>query len=319
MTIHFPAALTEEEEALKKTFACLKRKKKMLAALKAGVLNQEKEATLNKAATKQAPPNTAMPKDKARATEQAKKLVQSGAIKLASAKEKSGFKRSKNFTERKLDPEVKGPGVGFQPFMAYGSGEEDAPAAKRVKGLSESFVSAGFTNRSSYDRPDTDKSNTDEKTDKEDKRDHERERERDREREFRERERDYRDREPPKKGNTIFVKGIGVTEELMRKTFNSFGKIINVAMETERNKAFITFEKTDSADQAINQVNDSMVSNTHLRVSMARHQPSVETLSDASSSASWASIAASSSQKAASSTSHKDRRTAVTYDQDDIF
>jgi len=317
MMMHFPAALTEEEEALKQAFARLKKKKKMVQALKAGTLNQEKEAIHSKSANKQAS-LTSMPRDKAKATEQAKRLVQSGAIKLTSGREKSGFKRSKNFTERKLDTEVKGPGVGFQPFMAYNAGEEDGgPAAKRVKGLNESFVSAGYGNRT-YDRPDRERPDKPgpepaEKAGTEDKK------ERDRERDFRDRERDYRDREPPKKGNTVFVHGVGVTEELMRKTFHAFGKIINVAMETERNKAFITFEKTDSADQAINQVNGSMVNNTQLRVSMARHQPSVETLSDASSSASWASIAASSSQKASTTGGHKEKRKVVEYDQDDMF
>ncbi|XP_005106068.1 negative elongation factor E [Aplysia californica] len=278
MLIHFPNALTEEEETLKQAFAKLKKKKKMVQAMKAAAHNQEKEAVHNKSASKPAASSSIDSADKA--TEQAKKLVQSGAIKVASLKEKSGFKRSKTL-ERKKDSEKPAAGMGFQPFMSFtGEEEEDKPpSSKRIKGLNETFVSAGYGNRS-YDRP----------------------------------EREHRD--PPKKGNTIYVHGVGITEDMLKKSFSNFGKIVNISMETERNKAFITFEKMEAADQAIAEVNGSMVNNTQLRVQMARHQPSFDSLGDASSTASWASIAASNSQKG---TTHKDKRGMVQYDHDDMF
>lgn len=43
-----------------------------------------------------------------------------------------------------------------------------------------------------------------------------------------------RDREPPRKGNTIHVFGIGVTEEILTKAFSNFGNIININIERER-------------------------------------------------------------------------------------
>ena len=47
-------------------------------------------------------------------------------------------------------------------------------------------------------------------------------------------ERSDHDREAPKKGNTVYVRGHGLTEEMLRKAFNSVGEILNLT--TERNK-----------------------------------------------------------------------------------
>ncbi|KAH9488228.1 hypothetical protein Btru_064292 [Bulinus truncatus] len=142
----------QEEEILKQTLAKLKKKKKQLQSLKAAALNQEKESTLNKSSIKSVPAPSIDSADKA--TEQAKKLVQSGAITVKSRKEKSGFKRSKNFEKKKDADKPAGP-VGFQPFMSFTGEEEEEklPPTKKLKGLNESFVSAGFNHRG-YERPE---------------------------------------------------------------------------------------------------------------------------------------------------------------------
>jgi negative elongation factor E len=36
----------------------------------------------------------------------------------------------------------------------------------------------------------------------------------------------------PKQGNTIFVSGCKITEEFLRKSFSTFGLIVDVSMET---------------------------------------------------------------------------------------
>ncbi|PVD21752.1 hypothetical protein C0Q70_17553 [Pomacea canaliculata] len=153
------------------------------------------------------------------ATEQAKKLVQSGAIKVGSgSREKKGFKRSKNL-EKKLRETDKS--VGFLPFDSSHSGEEDEKTESikpKMKGLYESFTPAGS---SDYDG------------------------------ESRRSGPSRRDREPPAKGHTVFVHGHGVTEDIIRKHFSNFGNIVNVSIEREKNNAFVTFEKMESADQAI--------------------------------------------------------------------
>ena len=56
----------------------------------------------------------------------------------------------------------------------------------------------------------------------------------------------------------------------------------------------------------------SVVQGIELKVSLARRQPVIEPINDASSSATWSTIAASHSQKG----SHKDKRELVAYDED---
>lgn len=55
----------------------------------------------------------------------------------------------------------------------------------------------------------------------------------------------------PRIGNTIFVSGNKLTDEFLRNHFNVFGDIINISMEIEKGRGFITFSKPESADRAI--------------------------------------------------------------------
>ncbi|XP_059173927.1 negative elongation factor E-like [Physella acuta] len=273
--MHFPIALTEEEEILKQTLARLKKKKKQLQSLKSAANSQEKETTLNKSASKPVPAPSIDAADKA--TEQAKKLVQSGAIKVQSQKEKFGFKRSKNFEKKKDNDKPTGL-VTFQPFNSFSADEEvDKPQPpKRFKSLNDSFVSGGYSGRN-HDNPKRDPP------------------------------------EAPKKGNTVYVNGIGITEDMIRKSFSHYGNIININMELEKHNAFVTFDKMEAAEQAIANTAGSMINNIQLRVQMARRQPSIEALVEGSSQSSWGSIAASSSQKG---TNHKDTRQMINYEND---
>ncbi|ALC43462.1 Nelf-E [Drosophila busckii] len=120
--------------------------------------------------------------------------------------------------------------------------------------------------------------------------------------------------EKPRAGNTIFVSGNKVTEEFLKKTFNDYGTIVNVSMEIEKSRGFVSFAKPESADRAIAEMHGKSVNGIVLQVQLARRQPQIEPINDASSSAVWSSIAASKSQKG----SHKDLRQMVQYD-DDFF
>jgi negative elongation factor E len=79
-----------------------------------------------------------------------------------------------------------------------------------------------------------------------------------------------------------------------------------------QNCGFITFDKTEAAESAIAEFNGTVVGEIQLKVSMARRQPVIDPINDASSSATWSTIAASHSQKG----SHKDKRELVAYDED---
>ena len=46
-----------------------------------------------------------------------------------------------------------------------------------------------------------------------------------------------------RQGNTIYVFGYNITEDLLKATFASCGKIVNISMEVEKNCGFVTFDK----------------------------------------------------------------------------
>ncbi|XP_061189108.1 negative elongation factor E-like [Saccostrea echinata] len=280
--VNFPQNLTEEELILKQKYAILKKKKKALQAIRTAKPEREQPQA--------APAKRPAAESAEDAKEQAKKLLKSGSIKIKVDNEKQSFKRSKN-QERKLkDPEKTPTAVGFQPFAAAHPDEDDKDGNKssqrpRMRGLYDSFVSGG------YDR------------DREERREERNQQER--------RDRDY---DLPKKGNTIYVNGLGITEEILRKAFSNIGTILNINMERDKHVGFVTFERMESADTAIAEVNGAMVEGIQLKVTMARRQPSFDQNNDQSTK-SWSSIAASNSQKS----SYKDKREVVSYDADDIF
>ncbi|KAK2830572.1 hypothetical protein Q5P01_018503 [Channa striata] len=158
----------------------------------------------------------------------------------------------------------------------------------------------------------------------------ERERERDREKERdrsrdRDRDRDWdreRDRDGPfrrsdsyperrgvRKGNTVYVYGSGLVEDSLRSAFSQHGNIIDLSMDNPRNCAFITFEKMESADQAVAELNGSAVGDVHIKVSIARKQPMLDAATGKSV---WASLAVQNSTKG----SYRDKRNQVVYSED---
>ncbi|KAH3791150.1 negative elongation factor E-like [Dreissena polymorpha] len=284
--VNLSSALTEEEELLKLKYAKLRKKRKQLQALK--TVKPEREPEKVKPVKR--------PSESAEdAKEQAKKLVMSGAIKLSDKKEKQGFKRSRNLEKKLQDPEkTPQPVVGFQPFAATHAEEE-----REERGPKSSLARGQkYTN---FVRGEREHPGRPERAD-----DHE---------EWAER-RDRRPREPlPEKGHTVHVKGLGIGEEMLRKTFSNFGNIVNITMEKERNTGFITFESMDSADAAIQEGDGAVVEGVQLKVSMARRQPSFEVTNTEQSTGSWSTIAASTSQKG----TFKDKRDVVAYDEDNMF
>ncbi|XP_068230003.1 negative elongation factor E isoform X2 [Palaemon carinicauda] len=214
------------------------------------------------------------------AKEMAKKLIKSGAIKVPersqAATEKTTFKRSMGL-ERKLSAAEKAPS-GYQPFSTTHPEEEIHESRVKVKqNLYDSFVTA---------------------------------RDREERGEF---TRDGRGSDgKPRHGHTIYVFGYNISEEVLKKAFATFGNIVNVNMEIEKHCGFVTFDKVESAEKAISDMNGSIVRGIQLKVSLARRQPVIDPINDASSSATWSTIAASHSQKG----SHKDKRDLVAYDVD---
>ncbi|XP_044766936.1 negative elongation factor E [Coccinella septempunctata] len=215
------------------------------------------------------------------AREVAKKLLKSGAIQAIQKQPKQpeqGFKRPRGLERKLLNDKVS----GYQPFSAVQM--EDGPEnpenkPPRIKNLYESFANA----RDREERGFTDKLR--EKTEK------------------------------PRQGNTIYVTGYKITEEFLKKHFSTFGNIVNISMEIEKNRGFITFDRVESASRAIAEMDGSIVSEIQLNVSLARRQPQIGPTTDAPSSAAWATLASSHSQKG----NHRENREMINYDEMDLF
>ncbi|XP_017786834.1 PREDICTED: negative elongation factor E [Nicrophorus vespilloides] len=246
-------------------------------------LKKKKKALQVLRAPKPEPEKPIIPKRPAEARdakEVAKKLLKSGVIPAIPKQQKQpeqGFKRPRGL-ERKLVSEKTV--SGYQPFSAVQNEVgPDNPENKppRIKNLYDSFASA-------------------------------RDRE---ERGISEKPKDKPDK--PRQGNTIYVTGYKITDEFLKKHFATFGSIVNISMEIEKNRGFVTFDKVECADRAITEMDGCMVSGIELKVSLARRQPQIEPINDATSSTAWSTVAANHSQKG----NHRDKRELVTYD--DMF
>nr|CAG4644366.1 EOG090X0F8Z [Lepidurus arcticus] len=262
--IHFPSSLTEEELMLQAKYQKLKKKKKALQAMKAPKPEVEKTPTLKH------------PAEARDAREVAKKLIKSGAISAIirppERHDTAGFKRSRGL-ERKLSASDRVL-AGFQPFSASQGGDSPAeeplpdPKKPKVQSLYDTFVpskiSEGLTTPPRKEESLVSLSPIKEgSTMRPDK---------------------------PKSGHTIYVFGFDITEDLLKKTFQPFGHVVNISMEVEKNCGFVTFDKVEAADKAIADVNGTTVGSTQLKVSLARRQPVIEPINDASSSTTWSTI-----------------------------
>lgn len=135
------------------------------------------------------------------AREVAKKLIKSGVITAPKTPKRpeQSFKRPRGLV-RKLNSTEKTVS-SYQPFSATQMEEEETEAVRpRVKDLYDSFVSAQDPeDRTSRDIQPSSKQEM-----------------------------------KPRAGNTIFVCGYKISEDFLKKHFQTFGNIINISMETEK-------------------------------------------------------------------------------------
>uniref|UniRef100_A0A2K6KFV1 Negative elongation factor E n=1 Tax=Rhinopithecus bieti TaxID=61621 RepID=A0A2K6KFV1_RHIBE len=310
-----PPGLSEEEEALQKKFNKLEKKKKALLTLK----KQSSSSTTSQGGVKRSLSEQPVV-DTATATEQAKQLVKSGAISAIKAEtENSGFKRSRTLEGTLKDPE-KGPVPTFQPFQRSISAADElqeksldrlgelGPDGKEAEGPGAGDECSGGHSSASPPRSGNHERNRDRDRDRERDRDRDRGRDRDRDPD-RDRERDregsfrrsdsFLERRAPRKGNTLYVYGEDLTLTLLRGAFSPFGNINDLSMDPPRNSAFVTYEKMESADQAVAELNGTHVESVQLKVNIARRQPMLDYV--------WGSLAVQNSPKCC----HRDKRTQI--------
>ncbi|CAH1709960.1 hypothetical protein AGLY_010998 [Aphis glycines] len=277
--LHFPTNLTEEELMLQNKYQKLRKKKKALQVQKTPRPEPEPSPVLN----------PKRPKETARdAREIAKKLLKSGAIgpikKVPNRTDQESFKRPCGM-ERKLLTTTQALS-SYQPFSAASPSPvksdvipDSTPKATpttKFSNLYSSFVSS--TSKTTPPAPSSPEPVPE---------------------------------TPTRKDITIFVGGSSsMTEEFLRSTFSKFGPIINISMEIEKNRGFITFNSPDTAEKAVTQMNTTTVSGIKLKVSISRNQP-IEFGDKGVNS--WNAIATNKSQKG----NQRDDRSLVTYD--DLF
>jgi hypothetical protein len=76
-------------------------------------------------------------------------------------------------------------------------------------------------------------------------------------------------------------------------------------------KGFVTFDKVESADSCVQELNGTVQDDIQLEVQFARRQPAITGGIDGNASSSWQTLATSQSQKG----THQDKRAAVIYDE----
>ena len=218
--LHLPSTLTQEEEVLQMKYAKLRKKKKLLATIKAA--NSNKDFGGESKETSKIPSSSYKKPGLGTgdAKEQAKKLIRSGTINLGPAQEKdrgeksTGFKRSQGL-ERKLTG-LDNARAGYQPFSAthgpgggFDTGGEDMnpepePPKKVTKNLYETFVAA----RDREERGIVDAAGESMSS--------------------------LKSSDKPRQGNTVYVFGYQITEDLLKNAFSPLGKIVNISMEVEK-------------------------------------------------------------------------------------
>jgi len=256
----FPTHLTEEEKLLQHKYQKLKRKRKQIQELK----NPKTEVVPTPPVIIPSVKRVSLTdKDtpKADAKEVAKKLLKSGAIAAIKVPEKkdAGFVRKRTVSDRVGDR----PG-GYKPFShstsVDGSDSDDVFSGNPSDPNPAPEYSAKYGYRSgqgSYVSPKDAEVIAREETIRERKR---------------EGKAHYVNRDVPNHGNTVYIRGSGLTESSIRRTFSVHGTIGAIAVETEKNCAFVTFETIEEANRAIDSVNGSTIDGVEVHVSLARKQ-----------------------------------------------
>ncbi|KAM4696553.1 negative elongation factor E [Rhinophrynus dorsalis] len=342
-----PASLTEEEETLQRKFAKLKKKKKALLALKKQTsTNQTSQAGIKRSLSDQPAVDTATATEQAKMLVKTGAI---SAIKSGTKNSGFKRSRTQEGKLKDPDKGPAPSFQPFQRSVSVDEEQAEGSRRSQRKSLYESFVSSSDwlrdTEREAEDREaDRDARRGGEPYerepfDRERGRERDRDRKRDRERERsdrdrdRERDRSERDRErdrgekdwdrddfhrrsdsfpecpTPKKGNTVYVNGVGMTQTMLRTAFSVYGNILDISMDAPRNCAFVTFDKIESADQAITELNNMQIENIPVKVSIAQKQPMLEAAVGKSV---WGLLSVQNSVKG----SLKDKRAQVTYSAD---
>nr|XP_002128038.1 negative elongation factor E-like [Ciona intestinalis] len=306
----FSSKLTEEEQMLKRQYEVLRNLKKELKVLTLKRKQAQEESSGNTASSnkqnKTILPGTKGPGTKpqdflatkqklavkpiksfnaAANTEAAKQLLKSGAIHVK-AEKKTAFKRSSNL-KRKLTTETDQ--TKRSTFQSFSTGSDSTGTDNEE--IAESKISKLDTDNaqpiSEHYKPKKEQRTRAPRREKK------------------------TEKKAPRKGNTLYVHGYVVSEKMIEQYFSKFGNIIKVNMEREKNSAFVSYDTFEAAEHAISELDDSLVDDCRVKVSLARHQPLLASVTQETP---WGGLA----ERGDKGASIPDSRTLVTYG-DDLF
>ncbi|XP_031561874.1 negative elongation factor E-like isoform X2 [Actinia tenebrosa] len=216
-------------------------KKFALLKKKKRAIQKEKEKNeaikTAKPGIKRAAPEPVHPPEDAK--EIAKKLIASGTVKIKKDPTHREFKRTKLENRRiSLREGQQGPNSNQQ--SANQSSSSSTSQKPQIRNLYDSFVPEG--RRGSSDSGSRGYG-------------HDRER---------------------KRGKTIFVKAVGLTENILNTSFDKFGKVERTHFEKEKCHGFVTFDSYEAAEKAAEEMDGLKVSHVFMKVSMARRQGNLD-------------------------------------------
>lgn len=286
MLINFPNQLTSEEEQLLKKIAKMKKKKKNYSEKKAQIKETEastSNVTAAAAALKLKRTNSGnYAGTQLDAKEQAKKLVQSGLIKLETENKEKGFKRScsrkddSKKTQLNLNPDVldpnrpvtyssinspnssKSPGVSSPYFGSNNKFSFSDNQPQHSPSYNNNFnnnrggggAGGGYRKNNSFQNNYNNQDNRNN---------------------FRFQAQRQNSQPQQQQGVSLFVKANNVTEELLRSIFNANvpnAKVLSIDIKT--NFAFVSVDSSESANNAILELNGKTFQDNLYSVSLAR-------------------------------------------------
>lgn len=298
----FSSKLTEEEEFLKKKYVILRKSKKKFQQLrmkrkqkdkddaengpckakqKKGLIKSTSDGIVPLLGNKSTGLTNVTTANAAKNTEAAKMLIKSGVIQLK-PENRTTFKRSVKLAKKKKDQDDSGVKLVFQPFSPGGNASSDQLSSKKETNSKESFPEKLPYKIFPSHRENQNRFKKGKKF----------------------------ERHPPKKGNTIYVHGCDLSDDLLQENFEQFGLIVNINVEQNKKSGFVTYNNLDAADNAIAKMDNAMVSGTRLKVSLARRQPMIDSAVTASA---WSGLATGQGEKGFN---FKDTRSLKVYDDD---
>lgn len=283
MLINFPNQLTSEEEQLLKKIAKMKKKKKIFIEKKTQIKESQSEiqqhtSSTSGSSTSSAAKRTVSKTPEIDAKEAAKKLIQSGAIKLETENKSKGFKRScsrkDDIKKTNLTSQISNESqqISYSSMTSspnsfsspnYGNKFTYSTASDNQYGQSPNYNRV-YRRMNSFQNPNNPESPSQGPTPGNGMPNFPR---------FQKRPSNQFNQQHPNQRNgvSLFIKANNVNEELLRSIFSSnVSQVKILSIDVKTNFAFVSVETKEEAEAAIAELNGKTFEENLFSVSIAR-------------------------------------------------